>query len=317
MLKRIEINLLRRDVLPRDNAMPDIVDRYIKAYYYKDPSPPPPVVFWDKKDYWLADGGFRVRALAEMKAIKVLCDVRLGTRIDAVWYAAGANVQRSVPPTDPEKLQAVRNILDVLPGESTRRIANHAGVSLSVVMATRSKKASNQISHKTKQFADPPPVKVVESSERTPEVAAFVYGYIRGLEHNKETRCCSVERQERAIEKYKTQLMQFDKTLLDGSVFCDLGNLPGKRRQFRRMPAAQQLLLKLSPGDHVVIGDCSTACPSLRDFFGLIEEWQSQGVHAHFARERVAANSPAGQLMLKVLRNAVGSWFHTGTPKKE
>jgi hypothetical protein len=58
---------------------------------------PPPVVFYDGTHYWLADGFHRVCAYKSKRIekrigrIEIECEVRQGSRRDAILFSVGAN----------------------------------------------------------------------------------------------------------------------------------------------------------------------------------------------------------------------------------
>jgi len=52
---------------------------------------PPLDVFYDGKDYWLADGFYRYEAAKRNNEKEFECNVHQGTQKDALWFAIGAN----------------------------------------------------------------------------------------------------------------------------------------------------------------------------------------------------------------------------------
>lgn len=77
---------------------------------------PPIVVFYDGNEYWLGDGFHRVeaykRVYREIKTLgSIACDVRSGTRRDAVLYAAGANSDHGLRRSKEDKRRAVETLL--------------------------------------------------------------------------------------------------------------------------------------------------------------------------------------------------------------
>lgn len=74
---------------------------------------PPVVVFYDGSDHWLGDGFHRVQAyfLVYGDKAKIPCDVRPGTRRDAVLCAAGANAVHGLRRTNADKRRAVETLL--------------------------------------------------------------------------------------------------------------------------------------------------------------------------------------------------------------
>ena len=89
---------------------------------------PPPVVFFDGGKYWLGDGWHTVRA-HELKRKKIVrCEVREGTRRDAIIYAAGANARHGLRRTNADKRRAIWLLLQHCRGWSNRQIADHCHV---------------------------------------------------------------------------------------------------------------------------------------------------------------------------------------------
>jgi hypothetical protein len=102
---------------------------------------PPVVVFFDGTVYWLGDGFHRVRAyfLAHGEEAVVPCEVRPGTRRDAVLCAAGANAVHGLRRTNADKRRAVEALLrDEEWGQwSDREIARRCHVSHNFVSELR------------------------------------------------------------------------------------------------------------------------------------------------------------------------------------
>ena len=73
---------------------------------------PPVVVFFDGSTYWLADGFHRTHAhkVAERQSIE--CDVRQGTRRDAILFSVGANASHGMRRTNEDKRRAVLALLN-------------------------------------------------------------------------------------------------------------------------------------------------------------------------------------------------------------
>lgn len=68
---------------PRCQINMFVVDEYAEAIE-AGAEMPPPVVFFDGEDYWLADGFHRFRAYAKLGRESIPCDVNQGDRRDAV-----------------------------------------------------------------------------------------------------------------------------------------------------------------------------------------------------------------------------------------
>lgn len=75
---------------------------------------PPVTVYHDGSDHWLGDGFHRVAAYREAfpaSADRIPCEVRAGTRRDAILHAAGANANHGLRRTNADKQRAVETLL--------------------------------------------------------------------------------------------------------------------------------------------------------------------------------------------------------------
>lgn len=97
---------------------------------------PPIVVFYDGKDYWLADGFHRVVAAKKARLGEPIeAEVMQGTQSDAQWYSYGVNKTHGLRRTNEDKARAVKRALCHPQGakRSDREIAWHVGVSAPMV----------------------------------------------------------------------------------------------------------------------------------------------------------------------------------------
>lgn len=110
---------------------------------------PPVVVFYDGKDYWLADGFHRVQAWKQagnaLLDARIPADVHSGTRRDAILYAASANATHGLRRTNADKRRAVETLLrDEEWGKwSDREIARRCAVSDVFVGKVRKELSAN------------------------------------------------------------------------------------------------------------------------------------------------------------------------------
>lgn len=96
---------------------------------------PPVVVFFDSKNYWLADGWHRLLAHERIGCLTILEDVRIGSERDAKKYSLGANDSHGLPRTNADKRNAVSIALadEEWSRLSTRDIAELCKVSNALV----------------------------------------------------------------------------------------------------------------------------------------------------------------------------------------
>jgi len=120
---------------------PDLVIEYREAIRMNDL--PPPFVFWDKvaKKYFLADGHYRLAAIASMGVTTCHCQVRKGTLRDAIIFACGANREHGLRRTNSDKERAILILLgdDAWRLKSSRWIAETCGVSKELVQKVKQK----------------------------------------------------------------------------------------------------------------------------------------------------------------------------------
>ncbi len=76
------------------------------------PEFPPVIVFYDGTDHWLTDGHHRYHAAEEAGLDTFQCEVRQGTRRDAVVYSVGANATHGLRRTNADKRKVVEMLLE-------------------------------------------------------------------------------------------------------------------------------------------------------------------------------------------------------------
>ncbi|MGK5028482.1 hypothetical protein [Janthinobacterium sp. MDT1-19] len=100
---------------------------------------PPVVVFNDgaSDGLWLADGFHRFHAHRAADAMDIACDVRVGTKRDAILYSLGANAKHGLRRTSEDKRNSVRILIaDVeWAAMSENRMAEICGVSRTLIRA--------------------------------------------------------------------------------------------------------------------------------------------------------------------------------------
>ncbi|MEM9082801.1 MAG: ParB N-terminal domain-containing protein [Planctomycetota bacterium] len=176
-MRRVPVSILTldSDLQCRAQMSEPAVQEYAQAY--RDGiTLPPPIVFFDTKTMFVADGFHRVEA-AKIAGIEELeCDVRSGVRRDALMFALGANAQHGVPRTIADKRLAVEKMLDdpKWGGLSDRVIAGRCRVSHTFVQKMRKSRregvqggnvATLQQSDQTQQRVPDEPVSNVSEVE--------------------------------------------------------------------------------------------------------------------------------------------------------
>ena len=113
--------------------------RDLKAAWEAKAEVPPVVVFFDGKQYWLADGFHRFHSAKEAKRGSIPADVRQGTQRDAILFACGANVGHGLRRTNADKRNAVNRLLgdEEWVKWSDRKIADAAAVGVDLVGVVR------------------------------------------------------------------------------------------------------------------------------------------------------------------------------------
>ncbi len=132
------------DIQARVRVDDQVVADYAEAMERGDRLPAV-VVFVDRSGvHWLADGFHRVAACRRLGRPVVPVQVQNGTRIDAAWYALGANRGNGLRTTNADKERAVKLALQMRPQASDRAIAAHVGVSDKTVAKHRSEVSQNR-----------------------------------------------------------------------------------------------------------------------------------------------------------------------------
>jgi hypothetical protein len=94
-------------------------------------------VFFDGKEYWMADGFHRLLAAQRIGRKNVMADVKQGSREDAAWASCAANQTHGLRRTNADKRKAVEIALKLRLGMSDDAIGRHVGVSREFVCRVR------------------------------------------------------------------------------------------------------------------------------------------------------------------------------------
>lgn len=130
----------------------EVVVEYADAYR-AGAELPPPVVYYDGKSYWLADGFHRCRALRSEGISHSTFEVRQGTVRDARLHSAGANAHHGLRRTNADKRRAVEMVLrdEEWSARSNRWIAEKCAVSDPFVGTVRREVQTVSTSHRVGQ----------------------------------------------------------------------------------------------------------------------------------------------------------------------
>jgi len=129
-----------------------------------------------------------------------------------------------------------------------------------------------------------------------------IYGYTRGIHSYGRARQKDLMTQTLAVRRYSRALRKFHPRLPEPEIYSDVG-IPRAGQNIRSLPAGRQLLVKIKPGDHLIIGHIGRVFPTLRDCFWNLRRWKERGIHVHFAQKDLRMNlkTPGGQLVMKIL----------------
>lgn len=162
MTEIFSIDLIRLDGGTQSRAQIDqiTVDAYAESIR-NDAVFPPVVVFYDGKEYWLADGFHRVQAYKQEGCVTIGADIRSGTRREAILYSVGANAKHGLRRSNADKRRAVETLLrdEEWSKKSDRWIAEKCGVSYMTVARHREELPQSDTSTRTGQDGKEYPVK--------------------------------------------------------------------------------------------------------------------------------------------------------------
>jgi DNA repair photolyase len=145
-MEKIEISKIRTDggTQPREQLNHEVIGEYAEALKYGAKFPKI-VVYYDGEDYWLADGFHRYHAYKQSNFLHIECDVRQGTRRDAVLFSVGVNSDHGLRRTNADKRRAVLTLLrdEEWAKWSDREIARQTKTSPPFVSKLRETKTEN------------------------------------------------------------------------------------------------------------------------------------------------------------------------------
>jgi hypothetical protein len=112
--KTVELKKIRLDggTQPRAKINEDMVARLTEVLLNGGKMKEDPTVFFDGKDYWLADGFHRFHANKRAGYTELKCNVNLGTKREAWIFSRGANADHGMPRTSEEIRGSVISVLN-------------------------------------------------------------------------------------------------------------------------------------------------------------------------------------------------------------
>ena len=146
--KPLNLSAIRIDggTQSRSHILQDAVDSYAAAMA-DGAEFPPVVVFFDGKEYWLADGFHRYHATRKNKRASIVANIRNGTVRDAILYSFGANGMHGMQMTPEDKRRIVLEMLEDFEWStwSDREIARTCHVSYTFVAKMRGDKVPEKV----------------------------------------------------------------------------------------------------------------------------------------------------------------------------
>lgn len=120
---------------------------------------PPITVFFDGREYWLADGFHRLGAALRVRpADPIEAEVIQGSQTEAQWYSFGVNKTHGLRRTKEDRVRAIKAALRHPEGmkRSDNDIAKHVGVSDKTVAKYRAEiESTSEIPKSSKQHGKP------------------------------------------------------------------------------------------------------------------------------------------------------------------
>ena len=111
--KSIKLDKIRLDggTQPRAGINATLVAEYAYLMEAGNADFPPPIVFFDGVDYWLADGFHRWHATNKLGVDGLYCEIHEGTVEDARWYSYAANQAHGQRRSNADRAKAVKAAL--------------------------------------------------------------------------------------------------------------------------------------------------------------------------------------------------------------
>lgn len=127
------------------------VSEYAEAMADPDTVFPPITVYFDGKEYWLADGFHRLAAWRLIGRTDIPADIRQGDRRRAILHSVAANAAHGLRRTNDDKRRAVLTLLEDAEWSawSNREVARRCGVSEGFVRSLRTERSDDHPQERT------------------------------------------------------------------------------------------------------------------------------------------------------------------------
>lgn len=156
----------------RESYPPNIVDEYTEAYK-AGAEFPPLTVYYDGEKHWVSNGFLRTQAAILAKQETVKCDVRKGSRDEALLDSLAANETHGVRRTYADRRKAIIKAFS-LPGNANaaaNAIAQLCGVSTALASTVK-----KEVQEARKEGVEPPPATVLDGQPLAPDEIAVKRG---------------------------------------------------------------------------------------------------------------------------------------------
>lgn len=202
---------------------------------------PPIVLFFDDKDYWLADGFHRYFANKRINSPSIKAEIIEGSVRDAILHGIQANNRHGLRPTNEDKRKGVLTMLNDFEWQdySSRDIAKICGVSHTYVSNLRTQLAGASVNVATKK--EPPkekkpvdPVQEFNEAEIERETLRAAADQLREENENLQDKLTVAMAGGDDIEKEKAQSIIADLRAQIRLLEIELKAVTTSRDQFQR-----------------------------------------------------------------------------------
>lgn len=151
---KLDLGRIRMDPATQPRAAMDegTIEEY-SALMTEGKTFPALVVFFDGTDHWLGDGWHRATAAIRAGMTEFECDVKAGTKRDAILYSVGANAEHGLTRSNADKRRAVLTLMTDPEWSqlSNAEIARRCGVRHAMTNAVRKELAGAENGYAPRQ----------------------------------------------------------------------------------------------------------------------------------------------------------------------